>query len=617
MRIEKINNYQNRTTRHNIEKSKPSISQNQPAVLTNSLEIMASLNRPSFLGYGIGLSHDELVKRTSGSRLATVKLLSPSDTAYKNLENGDKQALKHLVLAADAIGEINLQLDSPDNIPFREYLKKQIKKGDPDAKMAMTLFDAQKGVYAEDMMATKISLIKGKKQPITTGLYPANLSVEEFHQILESMLRKGKDKEVAKILSLRTVVERKGNELVGIDYVDKFKKEFNRAADELDKAAKTSTSPDFNEFLKAQAKAFRKADPILDAKADILWAKLQDTPLEFTVTRESYKDRMTTSVFDNKPLADMLKAHGITPMSKDFLGGRVGIVNKEGTDFLIKSKKSLPELAKLMPFADEYEQTIKDDNKQSMVDVDIVTATGDLGEYRGSITLAENLPNKDKLSIQIGGGRRNVYHRQMRFHKAKAVTPTTALNPAQRKNLDPNSNFYFTVGHENAHSLGPKEVHNLGKYRNIIEENKADVASISFMDKLTELGMYNEDERDSILKDFVMYNFLKAKPNITNAHRTRQIMQCKYFGDHGVYEVSPEGEVHINTELVVPTCKKMLEEVIRIQIDDNYEEAEEFINQNFVWTDEMELVANRLRENSNCLNGRLVEPLADYLRQSK
>ena len=165
MRIEKINNFQNRITGHNIEKSKPSISQNRPAVLTNSLEIMASLNRPSFLGYGIGLSHDELVKRTSDSRLATVKLLSPSDTAYRNLEKGDKEALKHLVLAADAIGEINLQLDSPDNIPFREYLKKQIKKGNPDAKMAMTLFEAQKGVYAEDMMATKISLIKGKKQP--------------------------------------------------------------------------------------------------------------------------------------------------------------------------------------------------------------------------------------------------------------------------------------------------------------------------------------------------------------------------------------------------------------------------------------------------------------------
>lgn len=70
-----------------------------------------------------------------------------------------------------------------------------------------------------------------------------------------------------------------------------------------------------------------------------------------------------------------------------------------------------------MPFSDEYEQNINPDQdvKQTMVDVDLVAVTGDVGAYRGGITLAENLPNDDKLSLTIGGGRRNVYHRQIRF----------------------------------------------------------------------------------------------------------------------------------------------------------------------------------------------------------
>ena len=40
---------------------------------------------------------------------------------------------------------------------------------------------------------------------------------------------------------------------------------------------------------------------------------------------------------------------------------------------------------------------------------------GDSGTYRSGITIEENLPNDDKLSLTIGGGRRNVYHRQIRF----------------------------------------------------------------------------------------------------------------------------------------------------------------------------------------------------------
>lgn len=39
-------------------------------------------------------------------------------------------------------------------------------------------------------------------------------------------------------------------------------------ADEIEKAAETSTNADFNEYLRLQAKALREADPMLDAYAD-------------------------------------------------------------------------------------------------------------------------------------------------------------------------------------------------------------------------------------------------------------------------------------------------------------------------------------------------------------
>lgn len=62
------------------------------------------------------------------------------------------------------------------------------------------------------------------------------------------------------------------------------------------------------------------------------------------------------------------------------------------------------------------------------------------------------------------------------------------------------ADHWFTIGHENAHSLGPKKAcETLGKYRNIIEENKADMGHLLLLILLTELGMYTEEQRKQII----------------------------------------------------------------------------------------------------------------------
>lgn len=127
---------------------------------------------------------------------------------------------------------------------------------------------------------------------------------------------------------------------------------------------------------------------------------------------------MTETVVENPELKALLDENGIIPVAKDFLGGRVGIINKKGTDAILGVKNYLPLMAQNMPFKDDYIQNISPDreSKQTMVDADLVAVTGDVGEFRAGITLAENLPNDDKLSIkELDGGRRNVYHRQIRL----------------------------------------------------------------------------------------------------------------------------------------------------------------------------------------------------------
>ena len=568
--------------------------------------------------FELNLSMEELEKRTNKDYLITKKMLKCDAPEYLELADGDKETLKHLVKAAYILEKISMQIDCHHNLEFKEFLENEITKGNEQAKLTKILFDAQKGMNAIDTMSNKINLAKGIKELPGKGVYPENLSKEEFHKILTGMVNDGKIEEVKKILTQRSIVERNGDELIGIDYIDKFKEDFSKMADEIDKAAETSTNADFTEYLKLQAKALRTADPMLDAYADKKWATLQDTPLEFTITRENYEDEMTGTIVENKELAALLETHGIKPIPKDFLGGRVGIVNKKGTDALMAIKKYLPTLAKNMPYADEYEQNINPDSdtKQTMVDVDLVAVTGDVGAYRGGITLAENLPNDDKLSLTIGGGRRNVYHGQIRFisdMKKLQERLDEILDKNQHKYYLDEADHWFTIGHENAHSLGPKKAcETLGKYRNIIEENKADMGSLAFVDLLTELGMYTEEQRKQIIVTTVADNFLKSKPTLSQAHRVRTVMQNKYFAERGAYDIV-DGKIHVNIDKVVPIAKEMLAEIVRIQIEGDFDKAEKYVLDNFVWTDNMELIAQKLQKVNKTLNGRTESELAEKL----
>lgn len=568
--------------------------------------------------FEFNLSMEELEKRTHKDYLMTKKMLKADAPEYLELADGDKEALKHLVKAAYILEKINMQIDCHHNLEFQAFLEREIANGNKQAELTKILFDAQKGINAIDTMSNKINLAKGIVEMPGKGVYPEDLSKEEFHSILTKMLNNGMEDEVKKILTQRSVVERDGEYLKGTDYIDKFKDDFAKMADEIEKASEVSTNADFNEYLKLQAEALRKADPMLDAYADKKWATLQDTPLEFTITRENYEDEMTGTIVENKELSELLEKHGISPIPKDFLGGRVGIVNKKGTEALMAIKQYLPTLAQNMPFSDEYEQNINpnQDAKQTMVDVDLVAVTGDVGEYRGGITLAENLPNDDKLSLTIGGGRRNVYHRQIRFIsdlKKLQERLDEILDKEQHQYYLDEADHWFTIGHENAHSLGPKKAcETLGKYRNIIEENKADMGALAFVDLLTELGMYTSEQRKQIIVTTIADNFLKSKPTLSQAHRVRTVMQNKYFAERGAYDII-DGKIHVNIDKVVPIAKEMLSEIVRIQIEGDFDKAEKYVLDNFIWTDNMELIAQKLQKINKTLNGRTESELADKL----
>ena len=572
----------------------------------------------SEIKYEFGLDLPELEKRTNDEFITTKVLLKPDSPEYLNLAEGDKEALKYLVKAGEILEKINLQIDDHHNLPFKKFLEEEVKKNNKQAILTKILFDAQKGIHALDRLSNKIHLAKGITNKPGIGVYPEDLKTEEFHAILIKMLKEKKTEEVSKILNQRSIVLRDGEYLKAIDYVDYFKEDFSKMADELEKASKVSTNKDFNEYLVLQAKALRQADPMLDAYADKKWAELQDTPLELTLTRENYEDELTGTFIENEELKNLLKENKINPIAKDCLGLRVGIVNKQGTENLVSIKKFLPLLAKNMPFNNEYEQKISEEkeNKQTMVDVDLIMLAGDCGTYRAGITLAENLPNDDKLSLTIGGGRRNVFHRQIRFvsePKKLQSLLDEILDKEQHKFYDREADHWFTIGHENTHSLGPNKPNDkLGKYSHIIEENKADMGSLAFLDLLEKEGFYDEELKKKIIVTAVVDTFLKVKPKLSQAHRVRTVMQNYYLFKKGAYEIK-DGKIHVNIENVVAGAFDMLKEIVRVQIDDDFAKAEKYVNDYFVWTDEMQVIGDKLQKVNKELNGKLETKLADKI----
>lgn len=553
----------------------------------------------TYNGYELNFSIQKLKQMTT-AEMTDITLLSEDSSAYQSLAEGDKKALKHLVAAAKILNNVALKQDNPLNIPQKEALEKAAAQGDNHAALALKLFNSLNGVSGlNGIDQAPICVFKGLATPIGKNFYPQDLSQTEFHNILLKMFENNEIAEIKKILSARTMVIRHNDTLKAIDYTEYFKDEFSAIANELEVAAHYCTDNLFKEFLSWQAQAFLQNNEDMDMLADKHWAAMQETPLEFTISRENYDDEMTPTVLENKELANLIKEHGIEVIAKDMLGARVGIVNKEGTELLLKFKQTMPLLSAKMPFADKYTQTISSDTdiKQTMVDVDLISLTGDYAQCCGGITTAQNLPNNDKLAIKTGGGRRNVYHRQVRLSKDPERTKkllTAFLHPDFHQYYNPNADHIFVIGHENGHSLGPSSQYqnSPGICKSIIEENKADTVSISFMPEYVKQGIITQTQLKEVYTTWIFRLLLRAKPVFpTETYKIIDLIEFNTLLKHNAISFDENKLIHIDFDKVSPAAYEMLTNVINIQLSKSPKKARRYIKENTAWTELHEYIA--------------------------
>lgn len=542
-------------------------------------------------GYEVNFSEEELDKILT-EKTREIELISREFEGYKNLPIGDKKAIDHLIKAADIINNVALEQDNPYNLEIKREMEK-LAVNDAYVAKVLQLFNCLNGVAGNNgidkdpvRIFKNLPLFKGK------NFYPTDLSEEEFHEIILRMAQRGKIDELKKILSARTMVRRNGDELKAIDYTEYFAPQFSEVANELEVVAYYCTEPEFKEFLSWQVQALLQNNQDMDMLADKHWALLQTNNLEFTISRENYEDEMTGTVFNNPEVAKIISDNNIEVVAKDTLGCRVGIVNKEGTEEILKFKQTLPYLAKWMPLNNKYKQNSfsEKDLKQNMVDVDLIALTGDYAMCRGGITQAQNLPNNDKIAVKCGGWRRNVYHRQVLLSydvENEKKLLNRLVDPELHKYVDHSRIIIFDIGHENGHSLGPTaEYQNaLGVFKHIIEEHKANVFSIASIAELAKKEeRFTKEELKKIYASWVVETlFLRARPIFSQPHRMASLIEFNYLFENKVIWFDSNKKLHIDFDLIGMVAYRLLEETIRVQLSKTASNAKAFINRWAVW----------------------------------
>ncbi len=539
------------------------------------------------------------IKNRVNKQMRQVVLIDEENESYKKLSEGDKKALKYLVNAARIINDVALEMDHPMNLVQKQALEVAAGKS-PYAANTLKLFNSLNGVAGSNGIDKEpVEIFEGIHQYAGCNFYPTDLDAKELSRIINKMLDEGKNDEVRKILSARTMVRRDGKYLKAIDYTEYFADEFSEIANELECAAHFTTDELFKDYLGWQAQALLQNNEEMDILADKHWAKMQDTPLEFTLSRENYDDKLTSQLFSDKALCARLEALHINPVPKDMLGIRVGIVNKEGTELLLKFKNEMTKLATLMPYSDKYEQNVGGKNglKQTMVDADIAALTGDYALCRGGITLAQNLPNNDKPSLAHGGGRRNVYHRQVRrsgeSEKIQEILKKLVI-PELHKYYDNEYDHLFTIGHENGHSLGPDSTYQtaLGVYHHIIEEHKADMVSAAMMPEYVKAGIISEEELKAIYVTWIVkHHFMKAYPQDREAHRMADLIEYNYLHDYGAFWFDDDKKLHVDFAKMQSGSRSLLEKVIEVQLSKSPEFAKKFVDKWTEWGDMLKYIS--------------------------
>jgi len=422
-------------------------------------------------------------------------------------------------------------------------------------------------------------------KPAGAQFYPADMTKEEFEAF---------DHELKS--DLYTIVRRKEDKsLEVVPYSVAYKAELSRVSELVRQAAALAEDEGLKNYLTLRADALLSNDY---QASDMAWMDMKTNTIDFIVGPiETYEDGL----------------YGSKAAFESF----ILIKDKEWSDKLARFASLLPQLQESLPVPAEYKSEVPGSDSD-LGAYDALYYAGDCNG--GSKTIAINLPNDPQVHVEKGS-RKLQLKNSMRAKFDNILIPISKLLilPEQQKHVTFDAFFENTMFHEVAHGLGIKQTLDgkqtvreaMKETASSIEEAKADLGSIAALEYLQEAGKYTKQEADEIAVTWAYHNLLKDKPQATQAHRVRSVMQLDFLKKKGVVSFDKNGVMDVKVEKIIPAAKEMLEEVIRVQLSETPSVAKEYIDKHFVWDETVEKAASNIKSIDKGLHGQLEMPLAE------
>ncbi|HCC71318.1 MAG TPA: Zn-dependent hydrolase, partial [Bacteroidales bacterium] len=121
-----------------------------------------------------------------------------------------------------------------------------------------------------------------------------------------------------------------------------------------------------------------------------------------------------------------------------------------------------------------------------------------------------------------------------------------------------------------------------------LEEAKADIMGLYLVTRLYEMGELASGE---VLDNYVTFFagiFRSSRFGAASAHGKANMLNMKYFADRGAFIYQEDGTYKVNFEEMKDAVVSLVEKILTVQGDGDYEAAKEWIENDGVMTDQLQ-----------------------------
>ncbi|MBI9034208.1 MAG: Zn-dependent hydrolase [Bacteroidales bacterium] len=475
-----------------------------------------------------------------------------------HLSNNEKELVKLLFGAADIMQDLYWQQTIGQKDKFLSSIK------DADAKK---FAEINYGPW-DRLNGNKSFINEIGEKPLGANFYPADMTKEEFEAL------ENPDK-----TSLYTLIRRDENgKLKVVWFHEAYKEQLTKASDLLKKAAELADNTGLKNYLLKRADALVTSDY---QPSDFAWMDMKTSNIDFVVGPiENYEDAL----------------FGYKAAFESF----ILIKDIKWSEKLAKYAALLPDLQRGLPIEDEYKKEIPGSDADINA-YDVVYYRGDCNA--GSKTIAINLPNDEQVQLKNGSRKLQLKNAmQAKFDKILIPISEMLIHPDQQKYVKFDAFFENTMFHEVGHAMGIKNTINgngpvrtaLKETYSSIEEDKADIMGLYLVTKLYEMGEITEGE---VMDNFVTFFagiFRSSRFGAASAHGKANMMRFNYFAEHGAFTRDADGYYTVNFEKMHQAMLDIMERILHIQGDANYELAVKLIKETGVVMPQLQTDLDRL-----------------------